>query len=395
MCVATQFDFVSSIPLKAVGNCMLGNHPPSPLYYMNEMNLKRFIIICYSISIVVMSVHVLFWYPKYFGVKNRISSSTKIQHKHDDSIGILLYNYSPDEIDLHMLDNCSANCHFVKHNQQNQLSEYEYVLFNGPLLQSIPKKFLPQTWIYYSKEAPPLIPRLIQLTNRFNWTMTYRRDSDIYIPWGKFKIKANEYTNLTFHFNERAWSKKKTAVWLVSNCLSQSKRGSFVENMRTKIEVDVFGKCGTPIINCERNRYKNVTCLKEILQKYKFYLAFENALCRDYITEKSFKLYDGLIDVIPIIRGYPSTIGQMLPPGTYVNSNHLDSLINMSVHAAKAYFHNRNLYVHDHYQPCRLCDIARTRIDNSSFKRNLYDNLDYWLYGDKSSPVCMEPNDLY
>ncbi|XP_070206575.1 alpha-(1,3)-fucosyltransferase C-like [Littorina saxatilis] len=51
---------------------------------------------------------------------------------------------------------------------------------------------------------------------------------------------------------------------------------------------------------------------------YFFYLSFENSLCRDYMTEKVFKLYDN-VNVIPVVRGQVD-YDRYLPPGTFLNT---------------------------------------------------------------------------
>lgn len=56
-----------------------------------------------------------------------------------------------------------------------------------------------------------------------------------------------------------------------------------------------------------------------LLQKYTFYLAFENSNCREYITEKAWwNAYHNRL--IPIILG-PSKAdcAQLLPPGSYIH----------------------------------------------------------------------------
>jgi len=49
------------------------------------------------------------------------------------------------------------------------------------------------------------------------------------------------------------------------------------------IPVDVIGRCGKNIFS---KMGKNETFYNYLEDHYKFYFAFENSLCADYITEK-------------------------------------------------------------------------------------------------------------
>ena len=67
--------------------------------------------------------------------------------------------------------------------------------------------------------------RSIEIT--MDWTMTYRTDSDVFIPYGaliKRKKQSNEKI-FNYEFNHMMFeSKTKAAAWLVSHCSTESKR---------------------------------------------------------------------------------------------------------------------------------------------------------------------------
>ena len=61
-------------------------------------------------------------------------------------------------------------------------------------------------------------------------------------------------------------------------------RLQYAQELARYIGVDIYGACGS--LKC--SRMKEVSCFKILERKYKFYLAFENSNCKDYITEKFF-----------------------------------------------------------------------------------------------------------
>lgn len=71
-------------------------------------------------------------------------------------------------------------------------------------------------------------------------------------------------------------------AWFVSNCGAKNNRLEFAHQLQKYIDVDIYGGCGTK--NCPR--HSGDRCLEVLAKEYKFYLAFENSNCRDYITEK-------------------------------------------------------------------------------------------------------------
>lgn len=85
-------------------------------------------------------------------------------------------------------------------------------------------------------------------------------------------------------YKNYAENKTKQVVWLVSNCRPNSNRSMYVTELSKHISVDIFGNCGT--LKCAKENEDQ--CFQMLNDKYKFYLAFENAHCIYYITEKLF-----------------------------------------------------------------------------------------------------------
>ena len=60
--------------------------------------------------------------------------------------------------------------------------------------------------------------------------------------------------------------------------------------------MDVIGRCGDDL--CARDS----DCERRVHSEYKFYLSFENAMCRDYVTEKFFGVMEKDA-VLPVVLG--------------------------------------------------------------------------------------------
>ena len=140
-----------------------------------------------------------------------------------------------------------------------------------------------QRWVYQTMEGPLVTPDPAPLNGLFNATWTYRGDSDFsaaysaYVPL--FPEEAVDRMKTMIDYSQ---GKTKLVAWLVSNCGSQL-RMAFVRELMKYINVDVYGICSSAFgqrLSCSKSDEKD--CLKH----YKFYLSFENALCKDYITEK-------------------------------------------------------------------------------------------------------------
>jgi glycoprotein 3-alpha-L-fucosyltransferase len=141
-----------------------------------------------------------------------------------------------------------------------------------------------QIWILYLLEAPYFTPSLRKFNGHFNWTASYRHDSDIVAPYEKFvkhnKTISNILPKMTKNYAE---GKTKKIAWFVSNCRATNNRLEYAKELSKFMQVDIFGKCGDK--KCPRGQN---SCSEMLNKDYKFYLSFENSNCRDYITEKFF-----------------------------------------------------------------------------------------------------------
>ena len=201
----------------------------------------------------------------------------------------------------------------------NPLS-YDALLFHGSAWPWPPAQRTPnQVYIMYFHESPANgYKDYISGNTFYNWSVTYDRRSDVWSPYDQFRKKN---TSSSLHWAPPALPQmsykrergEAMVAWLVSNCYTPSRREFYVRLLRRYVKVDVFGGCGRPCTNnsCHADLGKS--------GKYKFYLAFENSACRDYITEKAFtSLRYGLV---PIVYGGLSAreYVKILPPNSFID----------------------------------------------------------------------------
>ena len=211
---------------------------------------------------------------------------------------------------------------------KKDLSISDAVLFHGyeiprsldlSKLSKTVKHRAKQRWIFFIQESPELFFNdYSKLKDVFNWTMTYKLDSDIFLPYHYYfpktgKNLGNEDNNGSQYYGE---GKDRLVAWMVSNCGKQ--RDKLVKTLMEYIPVHVYGGCGPKF---SQNRICNKmekNCLKT-LRRYKFYLAFENANCVDYITEK-YWFTPLQNNIVPVVLGGGNYGDRNLAvPGSFIN----------------------------------------------------------------------------
>lgn len=172
------------------------------------------------------------------------------------------------------------------------------------------------------------MPRLDAFENYFNWTMTYLPESDIPLPYGRIEplASAPNTESEQRHIQESvrlsnvnpAKGKTKLVIWMVSNCHARSNRMKYVRELQKYLDVDIIsteGKCGGKDL-CPKMKNDDI-CYDMIEKTYKFYLAFENSICRDYVTEKFFNSIAR--NLVPIVLG-GANYSAIAPKHSYINA---------------------------------------------------------------------------
>ena len=163
-----------------------------------------------------------------------------------------------------------------------------------------------QKWIFFLIESQVHSAEFSHLNGFFNGTSTFQLNSDFFTPYG-FEFKF--YWEKNDNFNEdKDYLADKTefAAAIISNCNDNSRRLDLIRSLQRFIPVKIFGSCGSPCID-------KINCKMNISNVYKFYFAFENSFCKDYITEKFFQILN--YDIIPVVYGggnYKAYVNQSL-----------------------------------------------------------------------------------
>ena len=222
------------------------------------------------------------------------------------------------------VQNCSHAC--TVHTDRKNSLLYDALVFHGWDRQSPPKQRDPsQVYIMFLHESPYYGgDNYIKGDHFYNWSASYHRKSDIWIPYWNFKRGKHEskvlpeFLKYSIEPNNLDLN-RSFVVWVVSSCQTPGQREKYVDNLRKFINVDIYGKCGKP---CPDNgKTSGRVCLESLAAtgKYKFYLAFENAVCRWYITEKAQRPL--LAGLVPIVYGGFEKMEYIktLPPNSFID----------------------------------------------------------------------------
>ena len=179
-----------------------------------------------------------------------------------------------------------------------------------------------QVWVGMMYESAGIYSHLPGV---YNYTMTFRTDSDIYSPYcGRFDLasKGSAIADKEPKLETFRKKRKKMVAWMVSNCHAANFRMDYATELSKHISVDIYGACSPNGLRCTRfgSGGADRACWEMVAENYKFYLAFESSHCKDYITEKFFTpMYYG---VVPIVYGGSSVhdYEMMAPKNSFIDT---------------------------------------------------------------------------
>lgn len=344
--------------------------------------------------------------------KSRKDFITFFSHRQPESIKtkkILIWTtfFSKNIIENHRkcLSKCDAMC--VVTDNTNEVSSADAVLFH---LTDLWKKSwdigtkeivdLPvyrhpgQAWVLWNLEPPVhLFGNLGIFNGLFNWTMFYRSDSTIWSPYGAAaKLNDMEIARARDKMKNRNIFREKEdnfdIVGRISNCRDEGRRYKLVSELRKYLNVDMYGLCYDK--PCGKVLDWNDSVCDEVLKKYKFYLAFENSYCTDYLTEKYWLSLQR--DQIPIVNW--KEMNTNIPiPGSYINIFDFQSIKDAAEYIQQvgdnetlynSYFKWKLEYKND--IACPGCQLCRALHDKSR-PAQVYKNIEAWVQDDTCEQV--------
>ncbi|XP_056230408.1 alpha-(1,3)-fucosyltransferase 4-like [Seriola aureovittata] len=184
-----------------------------------------------------------------------------------------------------------------------------------------------QKWIWMNYESPAHTPILWRFEGVFNLTLSYRTDSDIFLPYGYLiprehtdRTPQNRYAHPLNTPSHSHLLKPRLLAWVISNWSESHARVAFYYQLRRYVQVDVFGRAGRPLP--EDSGGGSVV---RLVGRYQFYLALENSQHTDYITEKLWNAV--LAGAVPVVLG-PSrkNYERFLPPEAFIHVDDFPSV---------------------------------------------------------------------
>jgi hypothetical protein len=213
---------------------------------------------------------------------------------------------------------CSAWCEFIHDTTMLNDPSVAGVIFHAKDFNGWPKKTVThQHWIWWELESQSNSGWPASLSENIDIVFTFNLEAEVVSLYSD-PYAATKHPVHTIQ-EKNAFRKQGHAPLsiLVSNCMANNNRKEYIEELLKHIKVDSFGGCvHTKDMPPDNDKLK-------LISQYKFYLAFENSNCKDYVTEKYFQALH--VGTVPIVFGAPN-IDDFIPANhSVINVEHFPS----------------------------------------------------------------------
>ncbi|XP_066525469.1 4-galactosyl-N-acetylglucosaminide 3-alpha-L-fucosyltransferase 9-like [Hoplias malabaricus] len=232
-----------------------------------------------------------------------------------------------------------------------------------------------QKWVWMNMESPANSLRLSGPDSIFNLTANYRRDADVWVPYGS--IVEMSLDKKPFKMQ----TKDKLVCWIVNNWDDSFLRVKYFNQLEKHIQIETYGG--------HFGRSLSYQDYFKTLSSCKFYLSFENSVFRDYVTEK---LFNPLISgTVPVVLGPPrENYEQFIPKDSFIHVDDFKSPQELAEHLKaldqnqeryESFFSWRKDFVAKRSDfglehACRICDHIRHHKEYRVFT-----NINKWYWG--------------
>lgn len=368
--------------------------------------IRKAVRVLITVSVIITCLRI-FTYKELDRQQQVLRRNLKATEDNTDMKYILFWTTQNGDENYHFSTNGSelfkrceiSNC-YATYNKSvlSSIDQYDAVFFSNTLNpadqpERIPEKRSPhQRYVFVANESPLTIPRQRSqylYRNFYNWTMTYRFDSDIPRRHGVVEKQKTRYKLPSLDYIR---NKTKMIAWVVSNCHSKNRREKLVREIQKYIPVDVYGRCGN--LTCAKDK----TCRQMIQDNYKFYISFENSHCKDYTTEKLVGVLRE--NIIPIVYG-GGEYASVAPPHSFINVEDFSSVKELTDHLKQLaadeeryleYFKWKTDYVVKLGSSTAVCQLCKM-LNDPTQKEKVYEDIGQWWFGEENSK-CKQPQSL-
>ncbi|XP_053955796.1 alpha-(1,3)-fucosyltransferase C-like [Anastrepha ludens] len=235
-----------------------------------------------------------------------------------------------------------------------------------------------------------------------SYKIVRKNDSKIVAPalktqWDGPQEKFRKEHMMEFFLGEVKESSHLALTVLNRPC--QPARNELVRRIQENIDVHTYGECG--VYNCSGETSCRFLPNRRANRTYKFYLAFEEELCMDYVGENFYKALGGRI--VPVVFG-GANYERFAPPQSYINARDFASIRDLTEylvyldqhpeeHVKYFTWHEKYIIQESPFDVEEICDFLQTADSQNTFNSSLEGpgRILSWLNENKCEPYELPP----